>query len=55
MNERKQGKLYEERTAAKVAGFLRELELRVHASLAHTGIRAEWMEQDGPAGVTSGN
>ena len=39
---------YEERTAAHVAAFLRELGLRVHGGLAHTGVRAEWMEQDGP-------
>ena len=55
MNDRKQGKLYEDRTAAIVADFLRGLELRVHASLAHTGVRAEWMAQDGPAKVRSGN
>ena len=39
---------YEERTAAHVAAFLRELGLRVHGGLARTGVRAEWMEQDGP-------
>lgn len=39
---------YEERTAAKVADFLRGLGLEVHASLARTGVRADWMEQDGP-------
>ena len=39
---------YEERTAAHVAVFLRGLGLRVHGGLARTGVRAEWMEQDGP-------
>ena len=39
---------YEERTAAHVAAFLRGLGLRVHGGLARTGVRAEWMEQDGP-------
>ena len=39
---------YEERTAAHVAAFLRGLGLRVHGGLACTGVRAEWMEQDGP-------
>ena len=38
---------YEERTAAHVAAFLRGLGLRVHGGLARTGVRAEWMEQDG--------
>ena len=39
---------YEERTAAKVADFLRGLNLKVHTGLARTGVRADWMEQDGP-------
>lgn len=55
MNDRRKGQLYEVETAAKAAEFLRGLKLRVHASLARTGVRAEWMEQDGPAEVISGN
>ena len=39
---------YDERTAAKVADFLRGLNLNVHTGLARTGVRADWMEQDGP-------
>lgn len=39
---------YEERTAAKVAGFLRGIGYDVHAQLARTGVRGDWMEQDGP-------
>ncbi|MDC7286182.1 amidohydrolase [Blautia schinkii] len=39
---------YEERTAAKVAGFLRGLGQDVHTQLARTGVRGDWMEQDGP-------
>lgn len=39
---------YEERTAAKVAGFLRAIGLDVHAYMARTGVRGDWMEQDGP-------
>ncbi|MDO4276922.1 MAG: amidohydrolase [Eubacteriales bacterium] len=38
----------EERTAARTAEFLRALGLDVHAYLARTGVRADWMEQDGP-------
>jgi amidohydrolase len=38
----------EERTAAHVAAFLRELGLDTHGQLARTGVRADWMEQDGP-------
>lgn len=39
---------YEERTAAKVAGFLHAIGLDVHAYMARTGVRGDWMEQDGP-------
>lgn len=39
---------YEERTAAHVAAFLRGLGLQVQGHLARTGVRADWMEQDGP-------
>ena len=38
----------EERTAAKTAAVLRDLGLEVHTDLARTGVRADWMEQDGP-------
>ncbi|MDO4519948.1 MAG: amidohydrolase [Eubacteriales bacterium] len=39
---------FEERTAAKVAAFFRGLNLQVTQELARTGVRADWMEQDGP-------
>lgn len=39
---------FEERTAARTAAVLRELGLEVHTDLARTGVRADWMEQDGP-------
>ena len=39
---------YEERTAARTAAVLRSLGLAVHTDLARTGVRADWMEQDGP-------
>ena len=42
---------YEERTAARTAAVLRSLGLAVHTDLARTGVRADWMEQDGPAFV----
>ena len=38
----------EERTAAHVAAFLRSLGLSAHGQLARTGVRADWMEQNGP-------
>ena len=38
----------EERTAAKTAAVLRDLGLEVHTDLARTGVRADWIEQDGP-------
>lgn len=40
---------YDERTAAKAAAFLRTLESAVDTCLGSTGVRADWMEQDGPA------
>lgn len=39
---------YEERTAAHIAAFLRTLGLNTQEHLARTGVRADWMEQDGP-------
>lgn len=39
---------FEERTAAATAAVLRELGLHVQTDLARTGVRADWMEQDGP-------
>lgn len=39
---------YEERTAARIAEFLRGLGFDVHTQLARTGVRGDWMEQDGP-------
>lgn len=39
---------FEDRTAAKVAAFLRGIGLEVKEGLARTGVRADWMEQDGP-------
>ena len=44
----------EERTAAKTAAVLRDLGLEVHTDLARTGVRADWMEQDGPAAFIIG-
>lgn len=38
----------EERTAAKVAEFFGALGLNIRAGLARTGVRGDWMEQDGP-------
>ena len=40
---------YVEETAAHTAAALRELGIAVHADHARTGVRADWMEQDGPA------
>lgn len=40
---------YDERTAAKAAAFLRALESAIDTCLGSTGVRADWMEQDGPA------
>ena len=40
---------YDERTAAKAAAFLRSLESAIDTCLGSTGVRADWMEQDGPA------
>ena len=40
---------YDERTAAKAAAFLRTLESAIDTCLRSTGVRADWMEQDGPA------
>ena len=40
---------YAEETAAHTAAALRELGIAVHADHARTGVRADWMEQDGPA------
>ena len=40
---------YDERTAAKAAAFLRTLESAIDTCLGSTGVRADWMEQDGPA------
>lgn len=40
--------LFEEKTAAKVAGFLHAIGLDVHAYMVRTGVRGDWMEQDGP-------
>ena len=42
---------YDERTAAKAAAFLRTLESAIDTCLRSTGVRADWMEQDGPADV----
>ena len=42
---------YDERTAAKAAAFLRTLESAIDTCLGSTGVRADWMEQDGPAFV----
>lgn len=39
---------FEERTAAAVAAVLREQKYSVHTGLARTGVRADWMEKDGP-------
>ncbi len=40
---------YDERTTAKAAAFLRTLESAIDTCLGSTGVRADWMEQDGPA------
>lgn len=40
---------YDERTAAKAEAFLRTLESAIDTCLGSTGVRADWMEQDGPA------
>lgn len=40
---------YDERTAAKASAFLRTLESAIDTCLGSTGVRADWMEQDGPA------
>ena len=39
---------YAEETAVHTAGILRELGIAVHGDHARTGVRADWMEQDGP-------
>ena len=39
---------YEERTAACTADILRGAGLKVSTGLARTGVRADWMEQNGP-------
>ena len=40
---------YAEETVVHTAGILRELGIAVHGDHARTGVRADWMEQDGPA------
>ena len=40
---------YAEETAAHTAAVLREIRISVHGDHARTGVRADWMEQDGPA------
>ena len=40
---------YTEETAAHTAAVLREIRISVHGDHARTGVRADWMEQDGPA------
>ena len=45
---------YVERTAAHTAAVLRELRISVHGDHARTGVRADWMEQDGPAAFIIG-
>ena len=40
---------YAEETAAHTAAVLREIRTSVHGDHARTGVRADWMEQDGPA------
>lgn len=37
------------RNRSHTAGILRELGIAVHGEHARTGVRADWMEQDGPA------
>lgn len=39
---------YEERTAVKTAAFFRALGYQTETGLARTGVRADWMEQNGP-------
>lgn len=38
-----------ERSAARAAAFLRGIALGAETILGRTGVRADWMEQDGPA------
>ena len=45
---------YTERTAVHTAAVLRELRISVHGDHARTGVRADWMEQDGPAAFIIG-
>ena len=45
---------YTEETAAHTAAVLRELVITVHGDHARTGVRADWMEQDGPAFFITG-
>lgn len=39
---------YAEDTAVHTAAVLREIRISVHGDHARTGVRADWMEQDGP-------
>ena len=45
---------YTEETAAHTAAVLREIRISVHGDHARTGVRADWMEQDGPAAFIIG-
>ena len=45
---------YVEKSAAHTAAVLREIRISVHGDYARTGVRADWMEQDGPAAFIIG-
>lgn len=45
---------YAEDTAVHTAAVLREIRISVHGDHARTGVRADWMEQDGPAAFIIG-
>lgn len=45
---------YAEETAVHTAAVLREIRISVHGDHARTGVRADWMEQDGPAAFIIG-
>ena len=45
---------YAEDTAVHTAAVLRGIRISVHGDHARTGVRADWMEQDGPAAFIIG-
>ena len=45
---------YAEETAVHTAAVLRGIRISVHGDHARTGVRADWMEQDGPAAFIIG-